>query len=154
MTAANSSSISDGAAAVVMTRASIAEKLGLPVAARVVAHAAHAQAPAEFTTAPVPAIEKALARAGWSAADVDLYEINEAFAVVAADRDARAGDPARRGSTSTAAPARSVTRSAPPARASWRRCLRRSRRATRSAGWRRSASAAARRVAMAVERMS
>jgi acetyl-CoA C-acetyltransferase len=83
VTAANSSSISDGAAAVVMTRASIAEKLGLPVAARVVAHAAHAQAPAQFTTAPVPAMRKALARAGWSAEEVDLYEVNEAFAVVA-----------------------------------------------------------------------
>src|SRR5258708_40155935 len=67
----------------VMTRASAAEELGLPVAARVVAHAAHAQAPAEFSTAPVPAIRKVLARAGWSPADVDLYEINEAFAVVA-----------------------------------------------------------------------
>jgi acetyl-CoA C-acetyltransferase len=83
ITAANASSISDGAAAVVMTRASAAEELGLPVAARVVAHAAHAQAPAEFSTAPVPAIRKALARAGWSPADVDLYEVNEAFAVVA-----------------------------------------------------------------------
>jgi acetyl-CoA C-acetyltransferase len=83
VTAANASSISDGAAALVLTRASIAEKLGLPVVARVVAHAAHAQAPAEFTTAPVPAIRKALSRAGWSTADVDLYEINEAFAVVA-----------------------------------------------------------------------
>jgi acetyl-CoA C-acetyltransferase len=82
ITAANASSISDGAAALVMTRASVAEKRDLPVVARVVAHAAHAHAPADFSTAPVPAIEKALARAGWSAADVDLYEINEAFAVV------------------------------------------------------------------------
>ena len=83
VTAANASSISDGAAAVVLTRASVAKKLGLPVVARVVASAAHAQAPAEFTTAPVPAIRKALERAGWSTADVDLYEVNEAFAVVA-----------------------------------------------------------------------
>jgi acetyl-CoA C-acetyltransferase len=83
VTAANASSISDGAAALVLTRASIAERLGLPVIARVVAHAAHAQAPAEFTTAPVPAIRKALDRAGWSTSDIDLYEINEAFAVVA-----------------------------------------------------------------------
>ena len=83
VTAANASSISDGAAALVMTRASVAKKLGLPVVARVVAHAAHAQAPSEFTTAPVPAIRKALDRAGWSTADVDLYEVNEAFAVVA-----------------------------------------------------------------------
>jgi acetyl-CoA C-acetyltransferase len=83
ITAANASSISDGAAAVVMMRAATAARLSLPVAARVVAHAAHAQAPAEFTTAPVPAIRKLLARAGWSPADVDLYEVNEAFAVVA-----------------------------------------------------------------------
>jgi acetyl-CoA C-acetyltransferase len=83
VTAANASSISDGAAALVMTRASVAEKLGLPVVARVVASAAHAQAPAEFTTAPVPAIRKALDRANWSTSLVDLYEVNEAFALVA-----------------------------------------------------------------------
>ena len=83
VTAANASSISDGAAALVMTRQSIAEKLGLPVIARVVATAAHAQEPAKFTSAPVPAIRKVLAKAGWSAEDVDLFEVNEAFAVVA-----------------------------------------------------------------------
>lgn len=83
VTAANASSISDGAAALVMTRASVAEKLGLPVVARVVASAAHAQAPAEFTSAPVPAIRKALDRANWSTSLVDLYEVNEAFALVA-----------------------------------------------------------------------
>src|SRR5262249_19048082 len=83
ITAANASSISDGSAALVLTRASIAEQRGLPVAARIVAHAAHAQEPAQFTTAPAPAIRKALARAGWSADDVDLFEINEAFAAVA-----------------------------------------------------------------------
>lgn len=83
VTAANASSISDGAAAVVMTRASVADKAGLPVAARVVAHAAHATSPAEFTSAPAPAMRKALARAGWSPSDVDLFEVNEAFAVVA-----------------------------------------------------------------------
>ncbi|MCP3463149.1 acetyl-CoA C-acyltransferase [Bradyrhizobium sp. CCGUVB23] len=83
ITPANASSISDGAAALVMTRRSIAERLGLPIAATIRAHAAHAHAPALFTTAPVPAIQKVLAKAGWSAADVDLYEINEAFAVVA-----------------------------------------------------------------------
>jgi acetyl-CoA C-acetyltransferase len=83
ITAANASSISDGAAALVMTRASVAERLGLPVVARVVAHAAHAQEPGLFTTAPVPAMRKALAKAGWSVADVDLFEVNEAFAVVA-----------------------------------------------------------------------
>jgi acetyl-CoA C-acetyltransferase len=83
ITAANSSSISDGAAALVLTRESVARRLGLRVAARVVAHAAHAQEPALFTTAPVPAIRKLLARAGWRVEDVDLFEINEAFAAVA-----------------------------------------------------------------------
>jgi acetyl-CoA C-acetyltransferase len=83
VTPANSSSISDGAAALVMTRQSVAEKLGLPIVAKVVATAAHAQEPAKFTTAPVPAIRKVLDRAGWSIDDVDLFEINEAFAVVA-----------------------------------------------------------------------
>ncbi|MDG2520870.1 acetyl-CoA C-acyltransferase [Caulobacter segnis] len=83
ITAANASSISDGAAALVLTRASVAEKLGLPVVARVAAHAAHAHEPGLFTTAPVPAMQKALAKAGWSASDVDLWEVNEAFAVVA-----------------------------------------------------------------------
>ncbi len=82
ITAANASSISDGAAALVMTRDSVAKLLGLPVVARVVAHAAHAHEPGLFTTAPVPAMKKVLARAGWSVADVDLWEINEAFAVV------------------------------------------------------------------------
>jgi acetyl-CoA C-acetyltransferase len=83
ITAANASSISDGAAALVMTRASVAEKLGLPVVARVVAHAAHAHEPGLFTTAPVPAMRKVMAKVGWSVADVDLFEVNEAFAVVA-----------------------------------------------------------------------
>ncbi|EQB33355.1 acetyl-CoA C-acyltransferase [Sphingobium ummariense] len=83
VTAANSSSISDGAAALVLTRASVAERLGLPVVAKVVATAAHAHEPAKFTSAPVPAIRKALDKAGWSVGDVDLFEVNEAFAVVA-----------------------------------------------------------------------
>ena len=83
ITAANASSISDGAAALVMTRESVAKALGMPVVARVVAHAAHAHEPAKFTTAPVPAIRKVLAKAGWSVEDVDLFEVNEAFAVVA-----------------------------------------------------------------------
>jgi acetyl-CoA C-acetyltransferase len=83
ITAANASSISDGAAALVMTRRSVAEKLGLPIVAKLVATAAHAHEPAQFTTAPVPAIRKALAKAGWSVEDVDLFEVNEAFAVVA-----------------------------------------------------------------------
>jgi acetyl-CoA C-acetyltransferase len=83
ITAANASSISDGAAALVMTRASVAEKLGLKVVARVVSHAGHAHEPGHFTTAPVPAMQKAMKKAGWSTADVDLFEVNEAFAVVA-----------------------------------------------------------------------
>ena len=83
VTAANSSSISDGAAALVMMRSSVAERRGLTPIARIVAHATHAQAPAWFTTAPIHAIEKLLAKAGWSADQIDLYEINEAFAVVA-----------------------------------------------------------------------
>ena len=82
VTAANSSSISDGAAALVLMRRSSAEKRGLPVLAAVIGHATHAQEPALFTTAPVGAIAKLFARTGWSAKDVDLYEINEAFAVV------------------------------------------------------------------------
>ncbi|NWK97604.1 acetyl-CoA C-acetyltransferase [Sphingobium lactosutens] len=83
ITAANASSISDGAAALVMTRQSVAERRGLPIVARVVATAAHAQEPAKFTTAPVPAMRKLLEKAGWSVGDVDLFEVNEAFAVVA-----------------------------------------------------------------------
>jgi acetyl-CoA C-acetyltransferase len=83
ITAANASSISDGAAALVMTRASVADRLGLTPVARVVAHAAHAHAPARFTTAPVFAMQKALEKAGWSVGDVELFEVNEAFAVVA-----------------------------------------------------------------------
>ncbi len=83
ITAANSSSISDGAAALVMTRESVAKALGLPIVARVVAHAAHAHEPSKFTTAPVPAIRKVLDKAGWTVGEVDLFEVNEAFAVVA-----------------------------------------------------------------------
>jgi acetyl-CoA C-acetyltransferase len=83
VTAANSSSISDGAAALVMMRASEAQRRGLQPLARIVAHSTHAQEPGLFTTAPVAAIAKVLDKAGWTAGDVDLYEINEAFAVVA-----------------------------------------------------------------------
>jgi acetyl-CoA C-acetyltransferase len=83
ITAATSSSISDGAAALVLTRQSIADKLGKTPVARVVAHAAHAQEPAKFTSAPVPALHKVLEKAGWSVDDVDLWEVNEAFACVA-----------------------------------------------------------------------
>jgi len=82
VTAANSSSISDGAAALVMMRRSAAEKRGLAPIATVVAHATHSQEPAWFTTAPVEAIRKLLEKANWNAKQVDLYEINEAFAVV------------------------------------------------------------------------
>lgn len=82
VTAANSSSISDGAAALVMTRESVAKELGLPIVAKVVSHAAHAHEPGLFTTAPVPAMRKALKKASWTIDDVDLFEINEAFAVV------------------------------------------------------------------------
>lgn len=82
ITAANASSISDGAAALVMTRESVARAMNLPIVARIVAHAAHAHEPGLFTTAPVPAMQKALKKAGWSVEDVDLWEVNEAFAVV------------------------------------------------------------------------
>ncbi|TCP61590.1 acetyl-CoA C-acetyltransferase [Rhodovulum bhavnagarense] len=82
VTPANSSSISDGAAALILASRAAAEARGLPVRARILGHASHAQAPGWFTTAPVPAAQKLLARLGWSADDVDLWEVNEAFAVV------------------------------------------------------------------------
>jgi acetyl-CoA C-acetyltransferase len=82
VTAANSSSISDGAAALVLMRRSHAERLGLRPLAVIVGHATHAQEPAWFSTAPVGAIEKLYRKTGWSSRDVDLFEINEAFAVV------------------------------------------------------------------------
>ncbi len=82
ITAANASSISDGAAALVLMRESSAAQRGLAPLARIVAHAVHAQAPAWFSTAPAGAVRKALAKAGWAAADVDLWEVNEAFAAV------------------------------------------------------------------------
>ncbi|HEV7311143.1 acetyl-CoA C-acyltransferase [Sphingopyxis sp.] len=83
ITAATSSSISDGAAAVVLSRQSVADAKGAKAVAQLVAHAAHAQEPKDFTVAPVGAINKVLAKAGWSIADVDLFEVNEAFACVA-----------------------------------------------------------------------
>jgi acetyl-CoA C-acetyltransferase len=83
VTAANASKISDGAAATVLTSIAYAQQNQLPVLGRLVAHAGHAQAPEWFTTAPGGAIRRVLERAGWQAADVDLYEINEAFAAVA-----------------------------------------------------------------------
>ncbi|MGE4337077.1 MAG: acetyl-CoA C-acetyltransferase [Pigmentiphaga sp.] len=82
VTAANSSSISDGAAALILMRASTAEKLGATPLARVVAHAQHSQDPEWFTTAPVGALANLFQKTGWKTTDVDLYEINEAFAVV------------------------------------------------------------------------
>lgn len=82
VTAANASAISDGAAALILMRLSEAERRGLKPIARIVATAAHAHEPAYFTTAPVPAMRKVVERAGWQVGDVDLWEINEAFAVV------------------------------------------------------------------------
>jgi acetyl-CoA C-acetyltransferase len=89
VTAANSSSISDGAAALVLMRESEAEADGAGVRARILGHASHAQAPGWFTTAPVPAIQKLMEKIGWGMDDVDLWEINEAFSVVpmAAERE-------------------------------------------------------------------
>ena len=96
VTAASSSSISDGAAALILARGALARERRLVPLARIAGYASHAQAPEWFTTAPVGAIRKTLARVGWSARDVDLYEINEAFAAVtlAAVRDLEL-DPAR-----------------------------------------------------------
>ncbi len=82
VTAASSSSINDGAAAMVLMRQSTAARLGCQPLARIVSHATHAQAPEWFSTAPIGATEKALAKAGWAVSDVDLWEVNEAFAVV------------------------------------------------------------------------
>jgi len=82
VTAANASSISDGAAALVLLRESDATDKGLPIRARIIAHTTHAQEPGWFTTAPVPAMQTLLAEVGWSVDDVDLWEVNEAFAVV------------------------------------------------------------------------
>jgi acetyl-CoA C-acetyltransferase len=82
ITAASSSSINDGAAALVLMRESTARRLGLTVIARVVGHATHAQEPNQFTTAPIGALQKLMKKTGWSAREVDLFEINEAFAAV------------------------------------------------------------------------
>jgi acetyl-CoA C-acetyltransferase len=82
ITPAASSANADGAAALVLTRRSIAEREGLPILAEIKGHSTHSQAPDWFTTAPIPAIRKLLEKVGWKASDVDLYEINEAFAVV------------------------------------------------------------------------
>ncbi len=82
ITAANASSISDGAAALILMRQSNAKTANLPIRAKIMGHASHAQAPGWFTTAPVPAVQKLLKQLGWQASDVDLWEVNEAFAVV------------------------------------------------------------------------
>ncbi|MEM7767192.1 MAG: acetyl-CoA C-acyltransferase [Pseudomonadota bacterium] len=82
VTAANASAISDGAAALIMMKQSEAEKRGLKPIAKIVSQSSHAHEPEYFTTAPVPAMKKALEKAGWSASEVDLWEVNEAFAVV------------------------------------------------------------------------
>ena len=82
VTPANASSISDGAAALLLANRELADQQGMPVRAIIRGHAVHAQAPGWFTTAPVPAAQKLLERVGWSVADVDLWEVNEAFAVV------------------------------------------------------------------------
>lgn len=82
VTAANASSISDGAAALVLAAEQVARAKDMPVRALIMGHASHAHAPADFPTAPVPAVQKLLRRLGWSVADVDLWEVNEAFAVV------------------------------------------------------------------------
>ena len=82
VTPANASSISDGAAALVLASADHAQTAGLNIRARILGHGSHAQAPGWFSTAPIPAVQKLLARIGWGVADVDLWEVNEAFAVV------------------------------------------------------------------------
>ena len=82
MTAANASAISDGAAALVLMKKSEAEKRGLKPIATIVSSSSHAHEPEYFTTAPVPAMQKALAKAGWGVDEVELWEVNEAFAVV------------------------------------------------------------------------
>jgi acetyl-CoA C-acetyltransferase len=83
ITPAASSANADGAAALVLAKRSLAERAGLPALAEIKGHATHSQEPQWFTTAPIPAIRKLLDKVGWSASDVDLFEINEAFAVVA-----------------------------------------------------------------------
>ncbi|MDT8343495.1 MAG: acetyl-CoA C-acyltransferase [Thermohalobaculum sp.] len=96
VTPANSSSISDGAAALILMRESEAEARGLPIRARLLGHASHAQEPGWFTTAPVPAMRKLLEKLGWTVDDVDLWEVNEAFAVVPMAAMAELGMPRER----------------------------------------------------------
>ena len=122
VTAANASSINDGAAALVLMSAERAAKDGRPVLARLRAWGGAARKPVEFTLAPTDAIRKVLGKAGLSTRDVDLWEINEAFAVVSIANNRLLGARRRRTSTSAAARWRSATPSAPRARASWSRC--------------------------------
>jgi len=96
ITAASASANADGAAALLLTRRSAAEREGLPVLAEILGHATHSQEPAWYTTAPIPAIRKLLGKVGWSIDDVDLFEINEAFAVVAMAARRDLGIPAER----------------------------------------------------------
>jgi acetyl-CoA C-acetyltransferase len=96
ITAASSSANADGAAALILTRRSLAERDGLPILATIKAHATHSQEPAWFTTAPIPAIRKLLAKTGWTVDDVELFEINEAFAAVAMAARRDLGIPADR----------------------------------------------------------
>ncbi|GAA5082757.1 acetyl-CoA C-acyltransferase [Lysobacter panacisoli] len=96
ITAASASANADGAAALVLTRRSVALRDGLPILAEIRGHATHSQEPAWYTTAPIPAIDKLLGRVGWTVADVDLFEINEAFAVVAMAAARELGIPAER----------------------------------------------------------
>ena len=143
ITAGNASSINDGAAALVLAAADVAKARGWKPVARVVGSAGHAQAPEWFTTAPAGAIERLLGKIGWKKDDVDLWEINEAFAVVSIANNRMLGlDPAR--VNVWGGRWRSATRSAPRAPACWSPCSRRCRRPGNAAGWRRSASAAAR----------
>ena len=93
VTPANSSSISDGAAALVLMRRSEAERRGMPIRAVIRGHASHAQAPKDFPTAPAPAMRKLMERLGWTVADVDLWEVNEAFAVVPMAAEVELGIP-------------------------------------------------------------
>jgi acetyl-CoA C-acetyltransferase len=115
ITPAASSANADGAAALILAKRSLADRDGLPVLAEIKGHATHSQEPQWFTTAPIPAIRKLLDKVGWSVSDVDLFEINEAFAWWRWRRRRISAFP-ERNSTSMAAPAHSATRSAPPAR--------------------------------------
>ena len=123
VTAANSSSISDGAAALVIASEEAAKEKGLTVRARILGHASHAQAPGLFTTAPVPAAQKLLEKLGWTKDDVDLWEVNEAFAVVPMAFMHEMGLERDKVNVNGGACAHWATRSVLPARASWSPCL-------------------------------